>query len=696
MILQRLSRFTTLAAVLALAISLATPNAAAQNERFTPEHIAKTRGVTSALMSPDGTHIAYTLSVPRNPLEEKNGSAWTELHILEVESGKTRPYITGDVSVRSPHWTPDGTALTFLAKRDGDDHTSLYEIPIGGGEARRLLAHETSISSYAMSPDGARVAFLAKEKEPKEEKKWKDKGFDALVYEENLTDTRVWTHDLKAGDDAKPRLLEDVKGNASGLSWSPAGDRLVIALAPNSLVDLSYMRKKVNVIDAESGAIVRTLDNVGKLGKVRFSPDGKHLAMICAADASDTSDGRLFLSPTDGGELKDLLPQYTDRDVLDFEWQGNDAIMLVGAQSVHTFFSEVKLDGTEKVIVAPGGAILGSVTLNRAGTAAAFVAETPQHPDEVFMMTHGDTEPKRVTNSNPWLDDMELATQEVVKYQARDGLEIHGLLIRPLDEQPGQRYPLILTVHGGPEAHYSNGWLTRYSGAGQLGAAEGYAVFYPNYRGSTGRGVEFAKTSQADAAGAEFDDLVDGVDHLIETGLVDKDRVGITGGSYGGYASAWGATYYSERFAASVMFVGISNNISKTGTTDIPLEMHEVHHLKWLWEDWEYFLTRSPIYHIEKAKTPLLIMHGKDDPRVHPGQSMELYRHVKVRGETPVRLVLFPGEGHGNRKAAGRLDYTLRMMRWFDHYLKGDGDRRKKPAPPAQLDYEALFGDVTD
>jgi dipeptidyl aminopeptidase/acylaminoacyl peptidase len=271
-----------------------------------------------------------------------------------------------------------------------------------------------------------------------------------------------------------------------------------------------------------------------------------------------------------------------------------------------------------------------------------------------------------------------------VRYRARDGLELEGLLIRPMDAQPGVRYPLILVAHGGPESHYSNGWLTSYSSPGQVAAARGFAVFYPNYRGSTGRGVAFSKLSQADAAGKEFDDLVDGVDHLVGMGLVERARVGITGGSYGGYASAWAATRYSDRFAASVMHVGISDNVSKFGTSDIPYELNLVHHRKWPWEDWTYFLERSPIYHVDKSRTPILILHGADDPRVHPGQSLELYRHLKVRTKTPVRLVLYPGEGHGNRRAASRLDYNLRLMQWMEHYLKGPGG-----APPApELSYE--------
>jgi dipeptidyl aminopeptidase/acylaminoacyl peptidase len=280
---------------------------------------------------------------------------------------------------------------------------------------------------------------------------------------------------------------------------------------------------------------------------------------------------------------------------------------------------------------------------------------------------------------------MRMAKQELVRFKARDGLELEGILIRPLDEQSGRRYPLILAVHGGPESRDTNGWRTSYSNPGQVAAAQGFAVFYPNYRGSTGRGVAFSRLSQGDPAGKEFDDLVDAVDHLIAIGLVDRDRVGITGGSYGGYASAWGATYYTERFRAAVMFVGISDKIAKVGTTDIANEEFLVHALKRPWEDWDFFRDRSPITHAGQSRTATLILHGAADPRVHPTQSMSLYRYLTLHGKTPVRLVLYPGEGHGNRRAASRLDYNLRLMQWMNHYLKGPGG----DPPPYEIDYTA-------
>ncbi len=392
--------------------------------------------------------------------------------------------------------------------------------------------------------------------------------------------------------------------------------------------------------------------------------------------------------PASGGALRDLLPGY-DAHVRALAWKDGDTLQFLADEGVGSTLGEVRRDGTSRQTLVSGDALV-MTTLDRAGSGGlSLIADTAAHPGEVYVLQPGAGAPIRLTDSNPWLARMRLAKQEVVTFTARDGLELQGILIRPIDEKPGVRYPLILTVHGGPEARDANGWRTGYANPGQVGAAQGFAVFYPNYRGSTGRGVTFSKLGQGDAAGKEFDDLVDAVDHLVRSGLVDREKVGITGGSYGGYASAWGATYYTERFAAAVMFVGISNKVSKVGTTDIPDEEYLVHARKRVWDDWQMFLERSPVYHAAKSRTPVLILHGSADPRVNPTQSLELYRHLKMHGRTPVRLVWYPGEGHGNRRAASRLDYNLRLMQWMSHYLQGPGGE-----PPAydRLDYHERSG----
>ena len=649
-------------------------------EVLTPQHLAKLRHVISAKISPDGSFVAYILNVPRPPVKEKSGPANRELHVVYPD-GVSHPFVTGDIRVSAIRWTPDGKRISFLAKRGEDKHKLLYAIPIDGGEAQKILDFKSAISAYTWSPDATRVAFIATDAVPEETEKLKEKGFTQKIYEEDHTPTRVYIADLET-DDAEPRALE-LPGVPSGPLWAPTENLIALALAPTPLIDDHYMSRKVHIVNVDSGEIVARFKNPGKLGKLAWSPDAQHLAFLSGEDTHDPSAGRLMVVPREGGELKELLPGFKG-DFSSIVWSDPDTVMYVADEGVWNTLGTIRRDGSKNtVLIEPGKMVGAGLSLASDGSTKALIIESPHHPKEVAILGSDDEVPQRKTTSNPWLADIRLATQEVVTFVARDGLHLHGLLIRPLEEEKGKRYPLILTVHGGPEAHLSNGWLTRYVYPGQIGAAHGFAVFYPNYRGSTGRGVEFSKLGQADYAGKEFDDLVDAADHFIASGLADAKRVGITGGSYGGYASAWGATRLSERFAASVMFVGISDLVSKTGTTDIPREMHLVHARKKLYDNWQWFRERSPIYYAENARTPLLILHGQNDTRVHPSQSMEMYRHIKELGKTPVRLVFYPGEGHGNRKSAARLDYNLRMLRWFDHYLKGPGGS----APPYELDY---------
>ena len=651
---------------------------------LTVQDVARIRSVSAAEISPDGKRVAFLRLVPRNAGVDEDGAPWTELWVLDLEDGRERPFITGKVDVGSIEWTDDGEGIAFLAKRGDDKFTSLYVIPTAGGEARRELSMGSSIAAYSFSPDRKRVAVAAKDPEDAERKKLQDKGFKQEIYEEDEKFTRAWIAELGEGKPA-PRALP-LEGSIHQIAWSPADERILVTMSPTPLVDDQYMRQRIRIVDSKSGEILARIQNPGKLDKVAWSPDGKRVAMVTAADMNDPDAGRLAICSTDGGEPVDLFPGWKG-EAEEFAWQTPDVLMYTGSEGVWSVFGKATIDAqgraTDKKIIPAGTVVLSSLSMSEDGQHGAFCGHSAAHASEVFSMSHGDAAPKRRTDSNPWLGGKRMAKQEVVTWKARDGLELEGVLVRPLDEVKGQRYPLIVYVHGGPEAHEMNGWQTGYSKPGQVAAAAGFATFYPNYRGSTGRGVEFSKSSQGDAGGKEFDDLVDAVDHLVSMGLVDKDKVGITGGSYGGYATAWCATKHSDRFAAGVMFVGISDKISKIGTTDIPDEEFYVHARKRVWDDWTDMLERSPIFYADQCKTPLLILHGKDDPRVNPGQSREMYRHLKLRGKAPVRLVLYPGEGHGNRKACARLDYNVRMMQWMEHYLKGPGG----DMPPSAVEY---------
>ncbi|WP_417682839.1 prolyl oligopeptidase family serine peptidase [Pseudidiomarina aquimaris] len=630
---------------------------------ITLQETVTTQSINSVAVSEDGQVAAFTRVIPRTPYVDEDGGSYVELLVVRGEQDPV-PFITdkqgvGDVSIH-------GDAIYFTSKRDGDDHTSLYKISLNGGEAQKVFSHSNSIYSYALSADGRYLAFRARSEADKKAKELAKKGFKAEVYEEENEFTHAWLVDLTNEEPMAAQITSDRQVHS--IAFRPGHEQLLLRTAPTALVDDNYMSSQYELV-SYAGAQESAFETVGKLGKAEFSPDGRYLAVIGSADYNDPSDGRLFVFDLQNqNTVREVLPDYPGH-VQDIDWRRNDELIYLGHMGTESEVRAITMQWLEtRTLLEPGEAIVVDIEATPQQPGVYARAHRATHPTELFRIENQSM--IRLTDSNPWLADITMPRQETITYEARDGLELEGILVYPTDYQEGTRYPLITVVHGGPEAHYSNGWLDRYASPVKYAAQQGYALFFPNYRGSTGRGVEFSKLGQNDYAGKEFDDIVDGKNHLVELGLVDGEKAGITGGSYGGFASAWGATAQTEHWAASVMFVGISDNISKFGTTDIAKEMHAVHARSYPWEKWQWYLERSPIYHAEKARTPILIMHGKEDTRVHPSQSMELYRYLKTHGNVPVRLVLYPGEGHGNRRVAAQLDYSMRLMRWMDSFLK--------------------------
>lgn len=658
-------------AAMGLAASVVAVPAQVQAQ-VSPEHVAALQMVNNSVMSSDGRYVAFTKVVPMDPLKD-NVPSQVHLYILDRATGIAKPYFTAS-SVSQVKFIPGTNKLSFLTRGHGDKANALYEISPDGGAAQQLFAYSSSIINYDWAPDGKRLVFTYSV--PAEKPKT-PLNYQPKFYEEDF-DTRVAA--IVSLDNPSSVRNISVKGSVYALSWSPNGKKIAITVAPTSSVDDSYMEQKIKVADANTGHIIAEVNNIGKFNHLVWSPDSRQLAYLGAYDLNDPTDGTLFVVSAEGGTPRRIDEKYKGK-YEQIAWVNQDRIHYLASEGAATVLGEIYAHGWNngRVLHRAEEAMITTFSVNKSGS-ISYTANTPTHPTELFVLEGRKS--KRITHSNPQLEGLKMGKQEVIRYMARDGAyEIEGMLIYPIDYMPGRRYPLIVVVHGGPESHYSNGWLTNYSSPGQMGAAEGYMVFYPNYRGSTGRGQEFTYSSQNDPAGKEFDDVVDGVDYLIDKGLVDGNRVGVTGGSYGGYATAWMSTYYSDRFAAGVMFVGISNTLSKFGTSDIPMEMYHVHERQHIWENWERQLKRSPIYYVDRAQTPLLIMHGAEDPRVHPTQSMELYRHMKVRKpEVPVRLIFYPGEGHGNARSGSRYDYNLRMMQWFDIYLKSGNRKADMPS----------------
>ena len=656
-------------------------------EGLTPEDLLQIKTCTRAEISPDGNWVAYTVSVPRGP-EEEPGVASSELHVISVQTSESRPFITGKVNVRSPRWSPDGSRIGFLTNRGEKTVTQVWIIPIDGGEAYQVTKSETAVLDFQWHPSGDRIVYIATTPPTEHEKKLEKKGYDFIFFEENLKHRNLYLLSLSGKKEAV-QLTEGI--TVWSFEFSPGGRTIAAACSPKNLVDHSYMFQKIQLLDIESKTLTPLTDNPGKLGSFAFSPDGKWLAYTAALDKKDHAVSQVLVIPVAGGKARNLTPPNFRGHVDWASWRDDSTVLYLAHEGVWPTLSLVSKEGGERKIILQAkdeGVIFSAPSSDKNWRSFAMAGHAPGIPSDLYAWEMGKNL-KRLTTLNPLISQRKMGSQTIMTYKARDSQEIEGLLIHPVGYKKGKTYPLIVYVHGGPESHYSNGWITSYSTPGQVMAAKGYLVFYPNYRSSTGYGLKFALTGYGDAAGVEFDDIADGIRHLIGNKIADPERVGLAGGSYGGFAAAWFSSYYTRLVKAVCMFVGISDLISKRGTTDIPYEELYVHSGKLLEEMWEHSLKRSPIYWALQSKTAVLILGGAADTRVHPSQSLEYYRRLKMNDHPAVRLVQYPGEGHGNRRQQGRADVLFRQIQWFDWYVK---EKKSLEGPLPPLDISDSYG----
>ncbi|UCG50477.1 MAG: S9 family peptidase [Candidatus Latescibacterota bacterium] len=680
---------TIVVAVLALVVGL-LPAASPAADTLSPADILMIKTASSARISPDGKWIAYTVRVPRKA-DDEAGADYRELHVVSTRTGETRPFITGEVTINSPSWSPDGSHIAFLAKRGEKAKTQVWSIPTDGGEAFQVTHSETNVSAFRWHPDGKQIAYVATTPPTKTEKKLKDKGYGFVFYEENLKHRNLYVIPVDAGEDIDANQLTDGL-TVWGFEFSPDGKSIALSASEKNLVDYRYMFEKIHILDVATEELRQLTNNPGKLGNYAFSPDGKRIAYAAAKEQWDHAVSQAYVIDVSGGDPVNLTPADFLGHINWVEWKDKKTVVYRAGEGVWNTLSTVKAEGGDRKIILHSektGIIFGTPTFTKNFKHFAMLGTAPDVPLEVYYWSGG-KKLKRMTTLNPWLSERKLARQEVVRYPARDGREIEGILYYPIDYKEGTRYPLIVTVHGGPESHYTNGWHTRYFQPPQVLAGKGYFVFLPNYRSSTGYGIDVIRTDHlGDPAGKEFDDVADGIDYLIDQGMVDRERVGLGGGSYGGFAAAWFSSYYTEKVKAACMFVGISDLVSKRGTTDIPYEEWLVHSKDKLEDMWQLSLERSPIYHAHKSRTAVLIVGGQADPRVHPSQSLEYYRRLKMNDHPAVRLVQYPGERHGNRKQPGKADILYRLIEWYDWYVM-ENKPLDGPMPP--LDISDSYG----
>ena len=673
----------SLPALLSVSVLL-TAAATSQQEGLSPIQVMKLRSVRWAHPTPDGG-AAFVRSEPRLAGEAPGSSRSHLYHLLD---GKERLLIGGQSSVRGLSWAPGIEQLTRLDQGPGDDSTQLWTVPTDGSKPERLSKIPMRILSYKWRPDGVGVAYTTVDAIPPDREDARAMGFKQHIVDEEFSHISPWWWKRATGE---LRRLTDGR-TVFSYEWSPDGKRLAVGMAPRNLVDDHYMFTRLYIVDLDTGEATDLGHHPGKVGDYAWSPHGTSLAYVTSNDQNDPHAGNIYLRKLNSNKSKALTSGLRGM-AHQLEWVtdegGQEKLHATISRGVRSSLEEIDKTGKGKhrtVAQAPGLAFSSIFDL-RADGACLAIASTAKHPPELVRL-HGSSA-ERLTNSNPWLADVALGRQTTERFEARDGLEIEGLLMFPVGYKAGKRYPMVIVAHGGPESHYSEGWNTSYSRWGQLLCARGYFAWYPNYRASTGYGVAFAKADHGDPMGREFEDHLDAIEYFSGKGLIDTSRIGVGGGSYGGYTAAWAATRHSDHFAAAVSFVPFVDIRTKWYTSDIPWEFYYVHYQeKWPHEQPGFLEDRSPLTWAPHCRTPLLLLGGTNDTRVHPSQPFMLYRAVKFSTDTPVRYVRYPGEGHGNRLNVYQYDYARRTLRWFDHYLGKESQRSDSP-PPFDLDYLA-------
>lgn len=662
------------AALLPAAVAAQTPRP------ITTDDYHALKAVGDPVFSPDGKWLAY----PTTRVDRAANRRVTTISLVPSDgSTPPRPMTANSVSSSGPSWSPDGRMLAFYSVRPlpGDDasaRSQLYLLSLEGGEPRRLTSLANGVSGCVWAPDGSRLVCLSRT--GPSDRRTGPPSSDARHYTQiryKFNDTgwfddkrsHLWIVDAKTG--AATQLTSGDDWNDTDPQWSPDGTR--ISFTSNRTgkeYDLDD-NSEVWVIPATGGELVRISDHPKQDGTGRWSPDGKSIAFL--GRIRDTDPAAIWLAPASGGAPSVLLYPSDELFPQGLRWaEGGRAIYFTAEQRGEA--QVFRLDVATKAVrpITSGARLVRSLDVDQGSGRIAYLASDFTHPDEVFVAGPDGKGERRLSRENDaFLAGLSLVPLERIRYRGADGWDIDGFLAKPLGWQPGKSYPLILSIHGGPAGMYGVGWFHEF----QVYAAKGWGVFFTNPRGSTGYGHRFERGIFGEWGGKDYLDVMNGVDQVIKANAwVDTTRLGVTGGSYGGYLTNW-IVGHTNRFKAAVTLRSVVSFLSDEGTRDGAYG-HADDFGGDLFEKFDLYWDRSPLKYAKNVSTPILILHADNDFRVPLEQGEQWFRALKWYGKT-AEIVMFPRENH-NQTRTGEPKHLVESLDWqvywFSKYLDGRTD----------------------
>jgi dipeptidyl aminopeptidase/acylaminoacyl peptidase len=677
--MYRLSRLIPIAALAGL---LSTP-AFAQKRAVTIDDVMQLKGVAGPAVSPDGTQVLYTVRQwePASEREKDRFENRTRIWMVPVAGGAARQVAYGERGDSAPQWSPDGRYISFLSARgagtpEDPPRAQIYLMRTDGGEAWKLTDAKEGVTTYSWAPNSRRLAYVSIDPRTSEQEADLKRRDDERVFEGDFRYAQVWTIDVESK--ASARVTDGTAYSVRGTpSWAPDSQRLVFAAGITPM--LRDYRSDVYIADTAAKRIDRISTNPGQDQTPQWSPDGAWIAwQTDLSTAKPIGDGTL---PSTVGishlvvydvakkTLKDVSAASFDTDAGAPSWTADSKRILfsAGARTATDVFSFDLATGRYLRRTTNRTVQLGS--RSRDGRVVAVTMDTPSTPSEVYATDTTFATFRKLTDANPQAANFALGEAELVTWK-NDGLDVEGVLLKPVGYEPGKRYPLLVVAHGGPAGAYTNNYRVGGLEGGQFWAGQGWAVFYPNPRGSTNYGEKFLRANINDWGGGDYRDIMTGVDALVARGIADPNRLAHIGWSYGGYMTSWVITQ-TNRFKAAMVGAGLTDMASMYGTNDIPNVLITYFGGMPNKETMALYSARSAMSHIENVTTPTLILHGASDERVPTGQAYELFRGLKDRGKT-VELVFYPREGHGFTEYYHLKDRLTRIHAWVTKYTLGD------------------------